>query len=141
MEHYLKWSITTAFSSIIVLICYYLFGWWQRNRKQDIVLNYETKTFCERLWARGIWQALYPAYVKYGNLKDLDSFLCDLRLFEREIKNAHDVAYHTFYWVVDGAYTEVNDGLNVPRLKSVIYEVVVDVLKRRITIRRVHHGR
>jgi hypothetical protein len=58
--------------------------------------------------ARLIWQDLFNYYVEQnGNLKDMDSFLCDLSIFEHFIEKRQE----KIYWNCDpeSGYTDVQE--------------------------------
>jgi len=66
--------------------------------------------------ARKIWGLLYPIFIKQFNGKtplvhEFDSFLCDLKCFERQIIEQMKVnrKQAVFYWELNRSYTNVTD--------------------------------
>lgn len=67
-----------------------------------IVIDQRTDDPSSGLAARKIWKALYRLSGAY-QFKDLDSFLIDLSLFEKEVDKAYekDGFINIFYWMYD----------------------------------------
>lgn len=82
------------------------------------------------LFARKIWQALYPIYLKYGDASNFDNFLCDLKSWERimisQWKEGNNIV--KFYWEVHGAYTNnFTDDLSFEDDR--IFKIIIDTEK------------
>lgn len=76
-------------------------------------INLQGSTRCSRLFARKTWQALMTLHYKeHGDLKAMDSFLCDLyilTLWFDEVRHSADLGGFTIWWECQGSWTEIAD--------------------------------
>lgn len=98
-------------------------GW---ETEIDISCNVQS----EKLFARKIWEALYPVYLYFGSKNEFDSFLCDLdswsNIIKNEWKKGHD--FVRFYWHVNGVYTN-NSMYDYFNRSDDVFEIIVDTQK------------
>lgn len=74
--------------------------------KNNIEINIKNCDQSPGLNARKIWQQLFRC-VKAWEWTDLDSFLCDLKIFENHLVDKYQTE---FYWVYDpSGYTDVSN--------------------------------
>lgn len=87
--------------------------------QEKIDLNHNT--YDCKLFARKLWNTLCPAYIEYGDLNDMDSFLCDLRLFEIQFQKSYTNI--TFYWSVCGSNTIVTEEYDILKGNDCVYVI------------------
>lgn len=95
-------------------------GW---EAEVDISHNLQS----EDLFARKIWQLLYPAYLQCGDTNNFDNFLCDLKSWAYMIRSEWNKGerFVKFYWCVNGSYTD-NNFDDVYARGDDVFEIIVD---------------
>jgi hypothetical protein len=92
------------------------------NKVTDIDIL--TDMYSPGLYARKIWEALFRR-VHAREWRSLDSFLCDLRIFEQLIKDRRDPV--TFYWEYgNNGYTQVLDAPDIWSDGNKTFQITVD---------------